>query len=50
MLFLTVVFIPEQWLLGNVIPVYKNKGSKVDPIFLDQLPLLAVLANYLHRF
>ena len=28
--------IPEQ--LENIIPVYKNKGGKIDPIFLDQLP------------
>jgi hypothetical protein len=38
--------IPEQWLLGNIIPVYNNKGSKVDPNFFRPI----ILANYLHRF
>ena len=23
--------VPEQWLLGNMIPIYKNKGDKMDP-------------------
>ena len=39
--------IPEQWLLGNIIPVYK----KVKLIqFFIRPTLLTALANYLHRF
>ena len=23
--------IPDTWLAGNIVPVYKNKGTKIDP-------------------
>ena len=26
-----VVYIPELWLSGNIILLYKNKGDKLDP-------------------
>jgi hypothetical protein len=43
---MTVVLFQNSWLLGNIIPVYKNKESKVDPNFFRPI----ILANYLHRF
>ncbi len=33
--------IPEQWLLGNIIPVYKNKGSKIDPKFFRPITIIS---------
>ena len=38
--------IPEEWLSGNIIPVYKNKGNKADPKMFRPI----ILANYLHLF
>jgi hypothetical protein len=43
-------FIPEQLLLENIIPVYKNIGSKVDPDISKPITIFAVLPNYLYRF
>ena len=36
-----VGIIPDQWLLGNIIPLYKNKGSKVDPIFFIPFTIIS---------
>ena len=35
--------LPEAWLIGNVIPIFKNKGSKNDPKTIDQLLYCLVL-------
>jgi hypothetical protein len=36
-----VGIIPDHWLLGNIIPLYKNKGSKVDPIFFIPFTIIS---------
>ena len=25
------IILPDAWLIGNVIPIFKDKGSKLDP-------------------
>ena len=37
--------LPEVWLLGSVIPVYKNKGDKLDPKNYRPITLLSCLGK-----
>ena len=41
--------IPELWLSGNI-PLYKNKGDKLDPSNFRPITIISCLANYLHLF
>ena len=37
--------IPEQWLYGNIIPVYKNKGDKHDPKNFRSITILSCIGK-----
>lgn len=38
--------IPTQWVSGNIIPVYKNKGYSIEPQNYKPIKLLSCLGNY----
>ena len=42
--------IPETWLTGNIVPIYKNKGSKSDPKNYRPITIVSCLANYLLQY
>lgn len=39
--------VPDAWTIGNIIPIYENKGSKMMSKIIDQLLYLVVSVNYL---
>jgi len=38
--------LPEAWLIGNVIPIYKNKGSKLHPKNYRPITLLFCIGKF----
>jgi hypothetical protein len=38
-------FIPESWVVGNIIPIYKNKGDSNDPKNFRPITLVSCLGK-----
>ena len=41
--------IPESWLLGNILPIYKNKGDRQNPEYYRPITLLSCLRKLFTR-
>jgi len=39
-------FIPESWVVGNIIPIYKNKGDSNDPKNFRPITLVSCLGKH----
>ena len=37
---------PEEWVIGNIIPVYKNKGDRSSPKKYRGISLLSCFGNF----
>ena len=40
--------VPELWLRGNIVPVYKNKGDNNDAKHYRPITLISCLGKFLH--
>lgn len=39
------IILPDAWLIGNVIPIFKDKGSKLDPKSYRPIALLSCIGK-----
>ena len=44
-LIFNTIILPDAWLIGNVIPIFKDKGSKLDPKNYRPIALLSCIGK-----
>ena len=42
--------VPDIWLLGNIKPIYKNKGDPLNPKYVRSITILSCFGKLLHQF